>query len=1061
MCPLKFKEKNKISPEEQLQTQRLNRDMGYFYLFVASIVAIAWLLGAFGFSFIWTLGLIGILFSIWKTKLFNLIRKISSLEQLAVHRKRALRQNETAEWLNFLFNRWWVFSSTSIQDLVKRRLDDRMMNIKPAFLKQLELLTFSLGINTPTVRHIRVFEYAEGVPRGSKTLAWLDITKPPPGLENKSSFKVVVEVDVDMISEDFRMIFKVGLGARNIGFNVAIEELTIRGTLQINLDMSMDTPFPHFSKATVYFTETPDVWFNISVMGGLQVMEMPLLKTWIHTHVKEGITKALVDPAKLDVSLASVGPVQYQRSMVKRQCAQGVLTVHIKGYPKPNIDNGLDDVVYTVLRLSDHKRQCPEVYDSQNWEDICSFLVSDLSTDKLHLKYKCKRLLTSVTLEEHEILLSQYPFQIKGEVDTILENKDGSKLYLSLQYTPLAPIKLESSIKDEQVIKDVAGVLYVHIHGATNLLAADKNGTSDPYCVVFSERRRIVTTPYVPRSLNPRWETYSEFFVKDFTKTKLSFYVFDWDGRNIIDDDFLGCAFLDVHQKENVCIRKALSLGNDRPSSGFVADKSLGYVIVSVIFRPVPSVAKSENYQPFQTNFSQKLYVEDKVSPQSVSPSQIEPINSDNIDKAENKNSRQSLAFIEKYLEGKTFVDFKIIQAKNLESKDRNGFSDPFCEVMLGKKKLFKTSVKKKTLFPIWNESATLELPDDNNTTIELVLSDKDLIYDDFLGNLTLTVSKMKEMSLNGHPEWFPLSKCKSGSLQLQCTVTSKDTLENGKTENVSSEDLNHDVSKSKTTKSPTQSSLQEELSYGRSSSDTHIASPGSSRSVLKSNNHLNRKTSLTRTVSHNFLRQQNARWSLLGSSIVNFRKASTMLQPSASINSIGPACYPPEDGSSLDGSILSADKYYSVSGTVVQGRHLMLLEGDVYCKVRLQTHHLSNARTKLRSSGRILGRSTTVKAQLEPQFNLNFEVDRGAGVSAEALLVFDMKKATKEHLASKGFTIRELLGENESGTVRKWLTLNNNIELEVELVHGKPDSNHQKKPGIFRNFSFRKDKQH
>ncbi|CAI9724858.1 extended synaptotagmin-1-like isoform X3 [Octopus vulgaris] len=993
MCPLKFKEKNKISPEEQLQTQRLNRDMGYFYLFVASIVAIAWLLGAFGFSFIWTLGLIGILFSIWKTKLFNLIRKISSLEQLAVHRKRALRQNETAEWLNFLFNRWWVFSSTSIQDLVKRRLDDRMMNIKPAFLKQLELLTFSLGINTPTVRHIRVFEYAEGVPRGSKTLAWLDITKPPPGLENKSSFKVVVEVDVDMISEDFRMIFKVGLGARNIGFNVAIEELTIRGTLQINLDMSMDTPFPHFSKATVYFTETPDVWFNISVMGGLQVMEMPLLKTWIHTHVKEGITKALVDPAKLDVSLASVGPVQYQRSMVKRQCAQGVLTIHIKGYPKPNIDNGLDDVVYTVLRLSDHKRQCPEVYDSQNWEDLCSFLVSDLATDKLHLKYKCKRLLTSVTLEEHEILLSQYPFQIKGEVDTILENKDGSKLYLSLQYTPLAPIKLESSIKDEQVIKDVAGVLYVHIHGATNLLAADKNGTSDPYCVVFSERRRIVTTPYVPRSLNPRWETYSEFFVKDFTKTKLSFYVFDWDGRNIIDDDFLGCAFLDVHQKENFCIRKALSLGNDRPSSGFVADKSLGYVIVSVIFRPVPSVAKSENYQPFQTNFSQKLYVEDKVSPQSM---------------AENKNSRQSLAFIEKYLEGKTFVDFKIIQAKNLESKDRNGFSDPFCEVMLGKKKLFKTSVKKKTLFPIWNESATLELPDDNNTTIELVLSDKDLIYDDFLGNLTLTVSKMKEMSLNGHPEWFPLTKCKSGSLQLQCTVTSKDTLENGKAENVSSEELNHDVSKSKTTKSPTQSSLQEESSYGRSSSDTHIASPGSSR-----------------------------------------------------INSIGPACYPPEDGSSLDGSILSADKYYSVSGTVVQGRHLMLLEGDVYCKVRLQTNHLSNARTKLRSSGRILGRSTTVKAQLEPQFNLNFEVDRGAGVSAEALLVFDMKKATKEHLASKAFTIRELLGENESGTVRKWLTLNNNIELEVELVHGKPDSNHQKKPGIFRNFSFRKDKQH
>lgn len=50
---------------------------------------------------------------------------------------------------------------------------------------------------------------------------------------------------------------------------------------------------------------------------------------------------------------------------------------------------------------------------------------------------------------------------------------------------------------------------------------------------------------------------------------------------------------------------------------------------------------------------------------------------------------------------------------------------------------------------------------------------------------------------------------------------------------------------------------------------------------------------------------------------------------------------------------------------------------------------------------------------------------------------------------------------DNDTGNVRKWLTLNNNIELEVELSHGKTDINHHKKHGIFRNFSFRKDKQH
>lgn len=49
------------------------------------------------------------------------------------------------------------------------------------------------------------------------------------------------------------------------------------------------------------------------------------------------------------------------------------------------VDDGLEDVVYTVIRLGDCKRQCPEVYDTQNWEDICSFLVYDLANDKVNI----------------------------------------------------------------------------------------------------------------------------------------------------------------------------------------------------------------------------------------------------------------------------------------------------------------------------------------------------------------------------------------------------------------------------------------------------------------------------------------------------------------------------------------------------------------------------------------------------------------------------------------------------------------------------------------------------
>ena len=39
------------------------------------------------------------------------------------------------------------------------------------------------------------------------------------------------------------------------------------------------------------------------------------------------------------------------------------------------------------------------------------------------------------------------------------------------------------------------------------------------------------------------------------------------------------------------------------------------------------------------------------------------------------------------------------------------GFSDPFCEVRIGHERKFTTSVKKKTLNPIWDEWVTMQLP--------------------------------------------------------------------------------------------------------------------------------------------------------------------------------------------------------------------------------------------------------------------------------------------------------------------------------------------------------------
>ena len=52
-----------------------------------------------------------------------------------------------------------------------------------------------------------------------------------------------------------------------------------------------------------------------------------------------------------------------------------------------------------------------------------------------------------------------------------------------------------------------------------------------------------------------------------------------------------------------------------------------------------------------------------------------------------------------------------VLDAADLPSADRNGFSDPYCKFRLNDKEVFKTKVQKKTLHPAWNEFFEVSLP--------------------------------------------------------------------------------------------------------------------------------------------------------------------------------------------------------------------------------------------------------------------------------------------------------------------------------------------------------------
>lgn len=69
-------------------------------------------------------------------------------------------------------------------------------------------------------------------------------------LFEKVTVLIVENLDRNEV-QGFFLCFRLGLS-----FDIAVEDLKLKGTLQAIVHMSMDIPFPHITKATVSFSDT-------------------------------------------------------------------------------------------------------------------------------------------------------------------------------------------------------------------------------------------------------------------------------------------------------------------------------------------------------------------------------------------------------------------------------------------------------------------------------------------------------------------------------------------------------------------------------------------------------------------------------------------------------------------------------------------------------------------------------------------------------------------------------------------------------------------------------------
>ncbi|XP_074544866.1 double C2-like domains, gamma [Halichoeres trimaculatus] len=268
--------------------------------------------------------------------------------------------------------------------------------------------------------------------------------------------------------------------------------------------------------------------------------------------------------------------------------------------------------------------------------------------------------------------------------------------------------------------------LHCTIHKAKGLKAMDSNGLADPYVKLHllpgASKANKLRTKTLKNTLNPVWNetlVYHGITAADMTTKTLRLCVCDMDrlGRN----EFIG--------EVRVALKKLREGENKRYNMGL-----------------------------------ERIAQNKETNNQTVEQGAVV---------AEEERGRILVSLCYNTEKGCLLVG--IIRCAHLAAMDSNGYSDPFVKIILqpdmGKKSKYKTSVKKKTLNPEFNEEFSYDVTLDQlaKKTLEISVWDYDLgMSNDFIGGVELGINASGQRLKH----WFECLKNKGKKVEYWHTLT-------------------------------------------------------------------------------------------------------------------------------------------------------------------------------------------------------------------------------------------------------------------------------------------------
>ncbi|KAK5583244.1 hypothetical protein RB653_004835 [Dictyostelium firmibasis] len=116
---------------------------------------------------------------------------------------------------------------------------------------------------------------------------------------------------------------------------------------------------------------------------------------------------------------------------------------------------------------------------------------------------------------------------------------------------------------------------------------------------------------------------------------------------------------------------------------------------------------------------------------------------------------------------------FGLYQGQVYEAQDLNGKADPFVQVKAietdgsHSKVLFKSTVKKATLTPAWNEYGKIKVKDYVNDLI-VELYDEDLLKNDFIGRQVINMGRVRSGIFDELIKFEDDKNCVKGTVRIK-----------------------------------------------------------------------------------------------------------------------------------------------------------------------------------------------------------------------------------------------------------------------------------------------------